>query len=154
MNDETHAAATRALEAVLLDRAIVGMYFAFSNLWFNDPKKPGGEDAYLRIGNGWSFLNAAASGITPSEVSRDYRELAQIAAGLAEARVKSIRLDVSRAHLWLVFETGDTLFINGWHDQYESWELSAGEYLVVALAAGDLAIWSPSEKRPPTRSSR
>lgn len=145
MDQQGHSLAIQALEAVLLGRAIIGMYFSGSNLWFNDPDHPSGRDAYLRIENSWALVDpGAGSDHLPEDLRNDYRELARVAASLAESRVQSIRLGTEHAHLWLTFDDGQTLFVCGKKDCYESWELSYGDYMVVALAGGDVAVWSPS----------
>jgi len=145
MDKKTHKLGLRVLEEVLLHRAIIGMYFSGSNLWFNEPGSPAVEDGYLRIENGWALLRSGKPrDYEPSDVQTDYRELATVAARLADVRVQSIHLGTYHGHLWLTFESGDTLFVNGRDETYESWELSYGDYMVVALAGGDLAVWLPS----------
>ena len=143
---ETHQLGLRALEAVLLRRAIIGMFFSGSVLWFNYLEFPiDREDAYLRIENGWAVFHDNEPGdCIPTNLQRDYRDLAAVAARLVDSRVRSIRLGSQHGHLWLTFDNSDTLFVNGEAESYESWELRRGEdYLVVALAGGDLAVSLP-----------
>lgn len=147
MDNEAHQIGTQVLEAVLLPRAIGAMYFRASNLWFDDPERPSVEEAYLRIENGWTLLRPGEPDGSPlTDLQNDYRDLAAVAARFAGLRVRSVRLGSDDGHLWLTFESGDTLFVNGSNDSYESWELSCGDYMVVALAGGDLAVWSPDPR--------
>lgn len=150
MDQETHQVGLQVLKDVLLRRAVIGMYFSGSNLWFNDPENPLDRYAYLRIENGWALLRGGDPGESvPTNLLRDYRELAAVAARLSESRVWSIHLGFEHGHLWLTFESGDTLFVNGKDESYESWELRCGDNIVVALAGGDLAVWlSDSEATP------
>lgn len=58
-------------------------------------------------------------------------------------RIMDVQLGESSPHLVLKFENGLFLYINGHHDLYESWNISAGEYQVVATPGDGLAIWHP-----------
>ncbi len=54
-----------------------------------------------------------------------------------------VQLGENSPHLVLKFENGQFLYINGHHDQYESWNILAGEYQVVATPGDGIAIWHP-----------
>lgn len=142
MNRETHRTALQVLKTVLLGRTIAGMYFSTSVLWFDDPVKPGLGTAYLRIENSWALIgHKLKEKEIPSSLESDYRALASKMVKLTESKVISVQLDNSEAaHLWINFETGETLFLNGENNRYESWELSCKPHLVVALPGGNLAV--------------
>lgn len=57
--------------------------------------------------------------------------------------IVDIKLGDNIPHLLITFENGQTLFINGHHSQYESWDFYAEDFHVVATPEDGLAIWHP-----------
>lgn len=70
---------------------------------------------------------------------------------LRRERVRHVRLGDEYPHLELTFESGRTLFVNGFHKQFESWQagdarpLGGDEYLLVAMPQGELAVFVEEE---------
>ena len=69
--------------------------------------------------------------------------------GSAKNAIVDAQLGVESPHLILTFDDGRILFINGHHDQYESWQLYAGQgkLLIVAVPGDELAMWLPEDYR-------
>ncbi|KQL45223.1 hypothetical protein AN963_21520 [Brevibacillus choshinensis] len=68
---------------------------------------------------------------------------------LRREKVTSVRLGSLYPHLHIGFESGKTLFVNGYHDKYECWQAGDGpgytgqEWLIVATPGGDISTWAP-----------
>jgi len=68
---------------------------------------------------------------------------------LRREKVTAVRLGNSSPHLYIEFESGKTLFVNGHHDKYECWQAGDGlgytghEWLVVAVPGDSIAAWVP-----------
>lgn len=65
--------------------------------------------------------------------------------------VVDIRLGDISPHLFIYFQSGKTLFVNGHHEEYECWQAGDGEgytgdeWLAVAVPGNEIAIWTPEE---------
>ncbi|MBM6619153.1 hypothetical protein [Bacillus suaedaesalsae] len=60
-------------------------------------------------------------------------------------KIVDISLGEVSPHLEFTLENGRTLYVYGYHDQYESWEAGvqdAPDWLVVAIPGNDIAVWS------------
>lgn len=68
---------------------------------------------------------------------------------LARQDITSAVLGEQDPHLISTLDSGNVLFFNGYHDKYESWNVSTigaseqGEWLIVAVPESAVAIFSP-----------
>lgn len=68
---------------------------------------------------------------------------------LRREQVIDIKLGDVSPHLYITFKSGKTLFINGFNENYECWQVDDGqgfrgdEWLVVAVPQNGIATWSP-----------
>lgn len=66
-------------------------------------------------------------------------------------KVKDIWLGSTSPHLYMMFESGKILYVNGENQNYESWQIGDGygygedEWLIVAVPGNEIAVWSPGE---------
>lgn len=69
---------------------------------------------------------------------------------LRRDKIVDIKLGESVPHLFIVFQSGQTLFVNGHHKMYECWQAGDGagyagqDWLIVATPGDDIATWAPS----------
>jgi hypothetical protein len=70
---------------------------------------------------------------------------------LRREKVVDIKLGESVPHLFIIFESGQTLFVNGHHKMYECWQAGDGagysgeDWLIVATPGDDIATWTPDD---------
>ncbi len=80
------------------------------------------------------------------------QQLTKLAA-LHRDPIVEVRLGISVGHLILVFDSGQCFFVNGDHEMYESWEITAmsppeNKWLLVNTTGGNIAIWTPDDFDP------
>ncbi len=101
--------------------------------------KRSNHEAWLSIEGPWHVHTADA----PFDEGLQLERLIQ----LRRERVHHVHLGDEHPHLELTFESGNTLFINGFHEQFESWQagdarpLGGDQYLLVAMPQGELAVF-------------
>lgn len=142
MEPDDHELAEAVVKHVLVGRSIVGMYFGASNIWFG--REGSGEDASLRVENRWRVGPGSNVPELDLRSHQDWRELARAAVELAGQRIIDTRVGREVPNLTLHFDEGRSLFISGANVQYESWELSFGEFMVVATPNCGIAVWTPN----------
>jgi hypothetical protein len=130
------------LRRVCVGRRICGIhFFAFPSLLLLDPALPGGEESFLRIESSWQF-SPSGDLEWPDDADtipeQPVEELCRIAVSLREHPIVAANLGTAVAHLLLRFAGGPALLITGCHPMYESWELSAGRDMVIALPGGGI----------------
>lgn len=105
--------------------------------------KRDGNDSWLSIEGPWHIYTPASS----FDEDEQLRYLVQ----LRRERVRAIRLSEDNPHLELTFESDAVLYINGYHDQFESWQagdarpIGGDKYLLVAMPQGELALFVEEE---------
>ncbi|MCC5892137.1 hypothetical protein [Exiguobacterium sp.] len=105
--------------------------------------KRGDHEAWLSIEGPWHVQTADL----PFDEDMQLQRLIQ----LRRERVHAVRLGTDNPHLELIFESGTALFVNGFHEQFESWQagdarpLGGDKYLLVAMPQGELAIFVEEE---------
>lgn len=101
--------------------------------------KRAGLESWLSIEGFWQ--------VQASRQHFDEHEQLQHLIHLRREHVVDVQLAEEHPHIELTFESGAILYVNGYHDQYESWQagdarpLGGEHYLVVAMPEGDLAIF-------------
>lgn len=112
----------------------------------------------VEVGGAWKLLDQIPGNLPTlededgqDETTRRQRisELIATVGALCWHPIVDARLGDEVPHLLLTFSNGQTLYINGHNDRYESWNISAGQvvagkgFLVVAGPQHGLAIWKP-----------
>ncbi|OZM58755.1 hypothetical protein CIB95_02520 [Lottiidibacillus patelloidae] len=78
-------------------------------------------------------------------------EIAKINSLLSVRREKvtDIKLGDITPHLFITFESGKVLFVNGYHENYECWQAGDGpdftgdDFLIVAAPQNSISTWAP-----------
>ncbi|KKK39089.1 hypothetical protein WQ57_04705 [Mesobacillus campisalis] len=93
--------------------------------------------------------------IPPPPKENHRRDLTESARKLCELRLKKIvdiKLGREIPHLYLIFDTGEVLYINGHHKDFESWQVEVHNntnlsdvFAVVACPGDNLATWAPED---------
>lgn len=66
-------------------------------------------------------------------------------------KVKDVWLGDESPHLYITFDSGKVLYVNGHDDNFECWQIgdqsgeSGWDWLIVAVPGNDIAVWSPEE---------
>lgn len=66
-------------------------------------------------------------------------------------KVKDVWLGDESPHLYISFDSGEFLYVNGHDENYECWQLGdqsgfgGGDWLIVAVPGNEIAAWSPEE---------
>lgn len=138
-----HLEATRILQHLFNASSFVGIDFGSGPnhhlLYF----KRGDNESWLSIEGPW-YVHSSGPSFNEDE------QLHHLI-GLRRERVCSIRLSEDTPHLELTFESGAVLFVNGYHEQYESWQagdarpLGGEHFLLVAMPQGDLAVFAEED---------
>jgi hypothetical protein len=76
-------------------------------------------------------------------------EQVEIIARLARDPITDVTLGEHHPHLILAFESGRIFFLNGYHEQFESWTVQTrgaegGEWTIVAIPESDIAVFDPA----------
>jgi len=70
---------------------------------------------------------------------------------LRREKVTAVRLGDRSPHLFMEFQSGKVLFVNGCHEKYECWQAGDGlgysgdEWLIVACPGNGISIFAPNE---------
>lgn len=129
----------------------VGFVVLFDH--FNNPAPVDYDDIYLNIDTRWAAFPHLPQALPDNEEDYPTQSLVEDVSALARLQGQQI-IDVSlgnqRPHLILTFDSKSVLYINGYHEQYETWQLGVRSndnpqlYLFVARPGGaDIAIWTP-----------
>src|SRR5688572_12391210 len=104
--------------------------------------------AYLTIESHWEYFDECLSKMPSSqeEISRKpVHELAKWICRQSEHSITKAYLDSEKPHLFIKLSNEKTFFVNGSHDNYESWNINVGKFTIVAIPGEELAIWSPDD---------
>jgi hypothetical protein len=66
-------------------------------------------------------------------------------------KVIDVKLGEISPHLYITLKSGKVLFVNGYHQKYETWQASdgiheSGEWLIVAVPGNRIASWTPNTR--------
>ncbi|QHJ70908.1 hypothetical protein [Planococcus halotolerans] len=81
----------------------------------------------------------------------DDEESFQLLLRYRREKVKDVWLGDESPHLYISFESGKVLYVNGHDKNYECWQLGDmhgygdGDWLIVAVPSNEIATWSPEE---------
>ncbi|PEC47401.1 hypothetical protein COJ46_04900 [Bacillus sp. AFS077874] len=120
--------------------------------YYNSNDQP--RDLWLNIESKWNVFTSGNNDFPNSE--DEMSELTEeeeynLVFKLRREKVVDIKLGENVPHLFIVFQSGKTLFVNGHHNMYECWqagndaEYTGGDWLIVATPGDDIAAWVPDE---------
>ncbi|MED4907472.1 hypothetical protein P9761_29120 [Brevibacillus centrosporus] len=110
------------------------------------------DQLWLNIESRWAVFPKESQVFPTSEaemIELSKEEENKLIFELRREKVTAVRLGSLFPHLHIEFESGKTLFVNGYHDKYECWQAGDGlgytgqEWLIVATPGGDISIWAP-----------
>ena len=119
------------------------------------PPVPG--QVYVNLGSTWQvFPLRPASFPEGEDALPDYveDEALRILCELREAEIVSAALADDAPDLILTLSDGKVFFLNGRHEQYETWQLGVAlgrpdeTWLVVACPGNEVAVWAPDSFTP------
>lgn len=150
MNARDRKLAELALAHTCTGRYLCGIHFYGFPILVIDDRDGSSVDreAYIRIESRWELYSPRPSELpaTQNELPEyTVEQLAQASASLRKHPIIAAEIAPDAPHLLLRFSDGRTLFVHGYDWEYECWELSAGNTLVVAGAEGTLAVWLSDE---------
>ncbi len=160
MNAKDKALAESILRHLCIGRRICGVtFYAIPMLTLDtDDQHSGERSATLTVEGEWAVLNGIPGTLPPmywpegedKQLERErMSELVTAAGRLGWSPIVDAKLYENAPHLLLTFGNGQTLYINGHHERYESWTIAAGSlpadsgFRVVAGPEDELAIWCP-----------
>ena len=150
MDAASKALADKVLGQVLVGKTVVGMYFRNPILWFATvvDRVIQGDEVYLSIENDWACVpttDLASYGDLALMHHTEWQALSSTALKLADSRAIKAEVDLSRSHRVIEFDDGHSFVALGDDMMYESWDLRAGDFQIVATPGTDLAIWHPDD---------
>lgn len=81
---------------------------------------------------------------SPSNIDSEEMRLIQLFS-IKTKKVVDITLGDDSPHLHIIFESGEVIYVNGYHEKYESWQAGdqTWKWLVVATPGNEISIWAP-----------
>ncbi|WP_214484833.1 hypothetical protein [Bacillus sp. SM2101] len=150
----------RALKHLFVESQLDGIKFGFGPgatfirfVHYTSKKEP--SELWINIESKWTVF--------PSEMNDDFpnteyekgdlteEEEFMLVFQLRRDKVVDIKLGDTVPNIFIVFQSGLTMFVNGRHDMYECWQAGDGagysgeEWLIVAAPEDDIAIWAPDD---------
>lgn len=160
MESKDKALAEAIVRHLCVGRRICGVtFYAIPMLTIDSVDQHSGElHSSVEIDDGWRVLDDVPSDLPAIEYEDDsddavrqkrISELVAAVGYLGWHEIVDARIGDEAPHLLMTFRNGQTLYINGHDDRYESWNIAAGSvaagnhFLVVAGPEDELAIWCP-----------
>ncbi|WP_142292167.1 hypothetical protein [Bacillus sp. OV166] len=112
------------------------------------------EDLWINIETRWTVFPPGVKDYPNSE--GELEELTEeeeyhLLFLLRRDKVVDVQMGELAPHLHIVFQSGQTMFVNGHHEMYECWQAGDGawytgeEWLVVAGPGDSITTWSPED---------
>lgn len=150
MNQEEKVLAEAVLRHLCVGLRICGAnFYPGPVLVINDGSLPNKEDIYLTVESEWRIFDEVPAVLPIIQYANDIpdrkriSELISAVGYLTWHKIIDVKLGDSVPHLLLKFDNGQTLYVNGHHDKYESWNIHADKFTVVAIPGDGVAIWHP-----------
>lgn len=146
MDATDRALAHQALAQSCVGLHIVGANFGGTPILILAAKAGGRPYTSLSIYSRWALHEAEPGPLPPQRdamPAAGMEDFVRVAASLRMHPIVAAELAEQAPHLLLRFANGQTLVVHGHHDEYESWEVSAGEICVVACPGDAVAVWLP-----------
>ncbi|MGK0532757.1 hypothetical protein [Bacillus sp. 'calajunan'] len=105
---------------------------------------------YINIESKWRLFNKLQKRYPLNEDEfEDYSEEEEYERifKIRRQKVTDIQLGLESPHLIITLESGQIIFVNGFHDDYECWQagVQCEDWLVVAAPCNEIATWVPDE---------
>lgn len=110
------------------------------------------DQVWLNVESRWAVFPSGTQFFPSSEAEMaelSEEEEYQLIFQLRRKKVNAVRLGNQSPHLHIQFESGITLFVNGYHDKFECWQAGDGpgytgdEWLIVATPGAGVSTWAP-----------
>ncbi|WP_340010900.1 hypothetical protein MHI32_22485 [Paenibacillus sp. FSL H7-0690] len=156
MNKENRDFAERVLKQLCIGAKIDGLRFGVSSgaTQVYLTKYEGFDDLagqlYLNIESKWTIFDSVPSQYPSNEsqiadVSEEekYSQIIKV----RREKIIDIQLGDSTPHLIISFESGSILFVIGFHEKYECWQVGveSDNWLVVACPMNGIATWTSNK---------
>ncbi|HDR4463719.1 hypothetical protein ACTFRD_12015 [Bacillus cereus group sp. MYBK249-1] len=156
MNQEDKIYAEKVLKNLFIGSQVDGLQFGispaaikihFTN--FHDSVDYDGQ-LYINIESKWFLFNKPQKRYPLNEAEfevyseeEEYERICKI----RRQKVTDIQLGLESPHLIITLESGQIIFLNGFHDYYECWQAGVlcEQWLVVATPGNEIATWAPDE---------
>ncbi|HFT2184452.1 hypothetical protein FC695_24200 [Bacillus cereus] len=156
MNTEDKIHAEKMLKNLFIGSQVDGLQFGispgaikihFTN--FHDSVDYDGQ-LYINIESKWYLFNKPQKSYPLNEdefevysEKEEYERICKI----RRQKVTDIQLGLESPHLIITLESGQIIFLNGFHDYYECWQAGVlcEQWLVVAAPGNEIATWAPDE---------
>jgi hypothetical protein len=121
-------------------------------------KTPIRGQVYLNLGSSWTVFTTPPTSWPTNEDDQPEPSIDEQLRTICELRelvIADIKLAYTQPHLIMTLEDGRILFVNGWHEKYECWQLGVALggsdefWLVVATPNGGVAVWAPDSFEVP-----
>jgi hypothetical protein len=112
------------------------------------------DDLWVNIESKWAVFPKGTSRYPTSENEMDVlseEEQYKLIFELRREEVITIKIGDTCPHLYIEFQSGKMLFVNGHHEMYECWQAGDGagytghKWLVVAVPGDSIALWAPED---------
>ncbi|HHQ8913956.1 TPA: hypothetical protein ACSVZR_004248 [Bacillus cereus] len=152
MNKEDKIHAEKVLKNLFIGSQVDGLQFGispgaikihFTN--FHDSVDYDGQ-LYINIESKWFLFNKSTKKYPLNEDDfEDYSEEEEYGR-IFEIR-RHIQLGLESPYLIVTLESGQIIFVNGFHDYYECWQAGVQyeQWLVVAAPGNEIATWTPDK---------
>ena len=151
MTKELKEIAEKALKQIIVGSLFDGIKFGLGLvLFFKDYDTKVIKSLWIRIESEFSVKQSSVVYISKGLTQEEEKFLQLFS--LRGKKVVDITLGDISPHLFIEFESGEVLFINGFHNEFESWQAgdsvesdSFKNWLFVATPGNGISIWSPKE---------
>ncbi|KAA0745504.1 hypothetical protein DN389_13825 [Bacillus sp. AY3-1] len=156
MNTEDKIYAEKVLKNLFIGSQVDGLQFGISPgaikihfTTFHDSVDYDGQ-LYINIESKWHLFNKPQKRYPLNEdefegysEEEEYERIFKI----RRQKVTDIQLALESPHLIITLESGQIIFVNGFHDDYECWQagVQCEQWLVVAAPCNDISTCIPDE---------
>ncbi|MBZ4222759.1 hypothetical protein P4308_15370 [Bacillus wiedmannii] len=156
MNTEDKIYAEKVLKNLFIGSQVDGLQFGISPgaikihfTTFHDSVDYDGQ-LYINIESKWRLFNKPQKRYPLNEdefegysEEEEYERIFKI----RRQKVTDIQLALESPHLIITLESGQIIFVNGFHDDYECWQagVQCEQWLVVAAPCNDISTWTPDK---------
>ncbi|PEB37426.1 hypothetical protein CN936_25820 [Bacillus cereus] len=156
MNTEDKIYAEKVLKNLFIGSQVDGLQFGISSgaikiqfTNFHDSVDYD-EQLYINIESKWCLFNKPQKRyplnedeFEDSSEEEEYERIFEI----RRQKVTDIQLGLESPHLIINLESGQIIFVNGFHDYYECWQAGVlcEQWLVVAAPGNEIVTWTPDE---------
>ncbi|MEB9845404.1 hypothetical protein [Bacillus cereus] len=156
MNTEDKIYAEKVLKNLFIGSQVDGLQFGISSgaikiqfTNFHDSVDYD-EQLYINIESKWCLFNKPQKRyplnedeFEDSSEEEEYERIFEI----RRQKVTDIQLGLESPHLIINLESGQIIFVNGFHDYYECWQAGVlcEQWLVVATPGNEIVTWTPDE---------